>query len=93
MKDTIKAKNGEYKVYGTKTADGTPTPYKNVYDGEQLIMQARLLSEKEFKEMWENDESFCFAERFTTRKGTQFEYYTAESDTNLFGDDYLRKVN
>lgn len=93
MKDTIKAKNGEYRVYGTHLADGTPTSYKNVYDGEQLIMTAQLLSEKEFKMMYEEDESFCFAERFTTRKGTQYEYYTAESDTNLFGDDYLRKVN
>lgn len=90
MKDTIKAKVG-YRVYGVK---GDETRKKRLlYDGEQRIMHATLLSWEEHLNKIKDDEGYSVLEIFTTVKGTQF-LYTNSPDSDIFGgDDYLVKLS
>lgn len=91
MKNTIKAKKG-YSVayYFEKCAIASHTnKYGKVYDGEELIMTAEVISYEDYIYEKENNECFKQLEVFTTEKGNQFIYWI---DTE-FSRDYLTKVN
>ena len=88
MKDTIKSKNGGYRVFNcTELATGQKI-YK-LCDGEDVITFAYPLTEDEYTYNIINNECFEVYEVFTTVRGTQF-IYCVDIETDV---DYLYKVS
>ena len=87
MKDTIKSTNGGYSVrYGERKT--TKEKVVMLYDGMERIMVAKLRSIEDYNEEEQYNECFMFFEKFTTRQGNEFIYWT---DTET-GEDYLTKI-
>lgn len=86
MKTTIKAETG-YRISYARHRE-TGERYAKLYDGDNLIMIAKVLTKAELQAETRDNEAFGICEVFTTVKGNKFVYARDEESD----EDFLCKV-
>lgn len=85
-RDTIKAKKGFFIVKGHHAV--TKEPLRALYDGDELLVVALPMNERDFDDEMEGNECFHIVEILTTKKGNKY-YWCADEEAEV---DYLVKM-